>query len=236
MIRQKNIVEFAKADLNTALGRYPNTLLEIIEDQKEPLFPTYDFDEAVRLATEKNQMLKSLELETKASMFSISIAKGAFLPSIGARISYNRNNDLINRVYSADLDMDFTATLGASLNLNIFNGFADKADVQRQKLRYDIVLENYTEQKRLLLSDVKQYFLQLEAYKELLEINEENIVAAQENLRLQKERRRVGSGTELEVNEAQVSLTEAQSSLVRAEYDSKIVKAQLEASLGIIEE
>ena len=57
--------------------------------------------------------------------------------------------------------------------------------------------------KRLLTADVKQYFLELQAYQDIIEINRENIEAAKENLRLQQEKRRVGSGTELEVTQAQ---------------------------------
>jgi len=133
------------------------------------------------------------------------------------------------------LDKDFSATIGVGLDLNIFNGFADKAAVQRNTISYNIAIENYAETKRLLLSGVKQYYLQLEAYKDIIEINKQNIDAYQENLRLQQEKRRVGSGTELEVSQAQYELTQARSNLIQAEFNAKIAKAQLEAVLGIIE-
>ena len=81
----------------------------------------------------------------------------------------------------------------------------------------------------------KQYFLQLEAYKDFIEINQQNIEAARENLRLQQEKRRVGSGTELEVTQAQVELTRAQANLVNAEYEAKIARARLETAMGAAE-
>ena len=93
-------------------------------------------------------------------------------------------------------------------------------------------MENLAERKRTVTAEVKQYFLQLNAYKEILDINRQNIEASKENLRLQLEKRRVGSGTELEVTQAQVELTRALSTLVQAEYDAKISKAQLEAVMG----
>jgi len=233
LITQENLVEIAKANLNNTLGRDPGTALKIIEDRSEPIFPDYPFDEAIETALSNNEGIKALEMQTRANRHAINVAKGAFLPSIGASISYNRTNDDIGRVYTSELDRDFSATLGIGLNLNIFNGFADKAAVQREQINYQMAVEDLADGKRQLIADVKRYFLQLAAYKEILDINRQNIEAARENLRLQQEKRRVGSGTELDVSEAQVQLIEAQSTFVRAEYDAKIARAQLETVLGL---
>lgn len=235
LITQKNMVEVAKADLNNALGRDPGTFVNLIEDESEPIFPQISFDEALVTAFGNNSDLKALELQTKSSLYSLRMAQARYMPVIGANVSYSRNNDKIGRVYSDKLDQDFSASLGVGLDLNIFNGFADKAAVQRAKLSHQIDQENLSERKRLLTAEVKQYFLQFSAYKEFLEINQQNIEAAKENLRLQQEKRRVGSGTELEVTQAQVELTRAQANLVRAEYDAKIAKAQLEIAMGVLE-
>lgn len=235
LINQINNIEIYRANLNNALGLYPDFEMEIVGDQVDASFPDYDFDKAVEIALEKNESLKAMELDVKANQHNINYAKAAFLPSIGGNINYNRNNDDAGRVYSSELDKDFSATIGIGLDLNIFNGFADKAAVQRNTINYNIAIENYTETKRLLLSGVKQYYLQLEAYKDIIEINKQNIDAYQENLRLQQEKRRVGSGTELEVSQAQYELTQARSNLIQAEYNAKIAKARLEAALGIIE-
>ncbi len=233
LITQKNIVEVAKANLNNAMGRDPSTPLSVIEDQSEPIFPAITLEEALQIALQNNPEIKALELQAKSSLFSVRMAKTRYLPSIGVNVSYSRNNDDISRVYSEKLDQDFSASIGIGLDLNIFNGLADKAAVQRSYLTYQIDQENLRERKRTLTAEVKQYFLQFSAFKEFLEINQQNIEAAKENLRLQQEKRRVGSGTELEVTQAQVEVTRAQANLVRAEYDAKIAKAQLETVMGV---
>jgi len=234
LINQINTIELAKAALNSAMGRYPATLIEVEEDLPQPIFPTYNFDKAVQIALEKNDRLKAIEYEVKANEYAIRVAKARFAPSIGARVSYDRNNDNLSRVYSSALDEDFTATVGAGINLNIFNGLADKAAVERQKLNSQIALEKLKEEKRLLITQIREYFLMLKAYKDIIGINEENLLAYQENLRLQQEKRRVGSGTELEVRQAQVDVIQAQETLVSAKYEAKINRAYLEAALGII--
>ncbi len=232
LITQENAVEMAKADLNFALGRDADTSVQAIEDKSRPTFPSFSLSNALEVALEQNEYIKRLDLEAKSYRFAIQTAKSRFMPSVGMRLTYQRNNDDISRVYSTELDRDFSATIGVGMDLNVFNGFADKAAVQRQILNYEMAVENLKEAKRVLTADVKQYFIELEAYRDLLEINRENIEAARENLRLQLEKRRVGSGTELEVTQAQVKLTEAQSEFVRAEYDAKIALARLEKVMG----
>ena len=234
-ITQQNIVEMAKAGLNTALGIDPNTAIEIEEIAQVPTFLEYEFDEAVNRAFENNPYIKSLDLSVKASLYNLRSAKARYMPTIGASVSYSRSNDELSRVYSTKFDEDYTASVGAQVDLNVFNGFSDKAEIQRQTLNYEISLEDLAEQKRLIVSDVKQYFLELKAYEDILEIQKENIEAAKENLRLQQEKRRVGSGTELDVTDAQVELTRAQSDYVSAEHDAHTAKARLQAAMGVIE-
>jgi len=233
LINQENTVEMTKANLNNAMARDASLPVEINEDKTEPIFPNITFADAARTSLENNQALKALNLDVKTSYYNIKAAQTRYLPTIGGYVSYNRNNDDIGRVYSSDLDQDFSASIGASMSLNVFNGFADKAGVQKATINNRIAQENYDEQKRNMLANVKQYFLQLEAYKDIIDINKQNIAAAEENLRLQLEKRRVGSGTELEVTQAQTELTRAKSNHVSAEYNAKIAKAQLEQVMGV---
>ncbi|MBN1481217.1 TolC family protein [candidate division KSB1 bacterium] len=236
LINQINRIELAKAALNSAMGQNPAIPIEIQEDMPKPFFSAYSFDEAVEIALENNDRLKAIENQVQASEYAIRSAKAQYAPSIGARVSYNRDNDDISRVYSTNFDEDYTATIGAGISLNIFNGLADKAEVQRQRLNNEMALEKLKEEKRILITNIREYFLMLKSFEDLIRINQENLEAYQENLRLQTEKRRVGSGTELEVMAAQVDVIQAQETLVRAEYEAKIYRAYLDAALGIIEQ
>lgn len=233
-ITQKNNVEFAKANLNNALGWDPNTSVEIIQETSAPVFFEYKFDDAVNIAIENNPQIKSLELTVKNYLYSKRAAKAQYYPSLDASVSYTRSNDERSRVYSTKLNEDYSASLGLQMDLNLFNGMRDKAQIQRETLNYQMAVENLAEQKRQIVAQVKQHFLELEAFKEILDIQRENIDAAKENLRLQQEKRRVGAGTELDVTDAQVQLTRAQSDYVQAEHDAQVAKARLEAAMGII--
>jgi outer membrane protein len=232
-ITQKNAVEAAKANLNNALGRNPSIPVSVSEDGSQPIFSTITFEEAVKAAIDNNPSLKASQFQSKASLLNLKMTQARYMPNIGASISYSRSNEAASRVYSTKLDQDFSATMGVGLDLNIFNGLSDKAAVQRASINHRIDEENLADQKRQLSAQVKQYFILLQAYKDFIEINQQNLEAARESLRLQQEKRRVGSGTELEVTQAQVELTRAQANLVTAEYEAKIARARLETAMGV---
>lgn len=234
LINSKNDIQFARAALNNSMGRNPATPIEVPQQDVAPVFPDYTFEKAVEIALENNEYFKALDLEVKAQEYAIRQAKARYLPVLSGRASYSRVNDDASRVYSSELNEDYSVVIGASFNLNLFNGLADKAEIQRQILIKENALEQLREEKRLLLADVKQYFLQLKAFQDIIELNQMNIEAYEENLKLQREKRRVGSGTELEVTQAQVELVNAQEELVRARYNTQIAAAQLQAVLGII--
>ncbi|MDZ7723722.1 MAG: TolC family protein [candidate division KSB1 bacterium] len=236
LINAQNEIQFAKAALNNSMGRNPSTPFEIPQRDVAPVFPDYDFENAVEIALENNEYLKALNLQVKAEEFAIRQAKARYYPVISGGASYNRMNTDAGRVYTKNLDEDYAISIGANFNFNIFNGLADKTAIQRQILNKENALERLREEKRLLLTDVKQYFLQLKAFKDIIELNQMNIEAYEENLKLQREKRRVGSGTELEVTQAQVELVNAKETLVRARYNTKIAEAHLQAALGTIEQ
>ncbi|MDZ7316752.1 MAG: TolC family protein [candidate division KSB1 bacterium] len=235
LINQKNAVEFAKAELNSAMGRAPDTPIAALEDVLAPVQADFTFEQAVEIALQRNEQLKMLEEQIKAAEYGVRSARAQYAPSIGARVSYNRDNDDITRVYTGKLDEDYTASIGAGINLDVFQGFANKARVEQQKIQKQQALEELKERKRLLVADINEFFLALQAYMDMIKINQENLNAYKENLRLQEEKRRVGAGTELEVMQAQLMVVQAQEALVSAQYNAQIAQAYLAAAIGIIE-
>ena len=58
------------------------------------------------------------------------------------------------------------------------------------------------------------------------------VEAAEEDLRVQQQRYAVGASTLLDVLTSQTQLNEARRDLIRARYDLRVAKAQLEALVG----
>lgn len=227
LINQKNTIVLSKTNLATAMGIDPATPIDIEEMEAENLTIPYTFDNALETSLEQNPDLKNFELNVKNYKYAKRIAKLAYLPELSGNVRYSRDNEYFNRVYNKNLDENYTVSLGLQLDLNIFNGFADKAEVSRQSINYAKAQEDLNEKKRLLKADVTQAFNVLKANKEIVEINEINLKSAQEDLRLAEERYKIGAGTLLEAIDAQLAVTRAQSTLVSAKYNYHIASTYL---------
>jgi len=233
LIMQKNIIIDSYANLNNSMGLDPNSPLEIevLDIRMLPL--PYSLDEAIDLSYEKNNDLKKAELTVKNYKFGKRIAKLAYLPTLGGMMRYSRDNEYFDRVYSKNLNEDYSISMGLQIDLNIFKGFADKAEFSRQSIQYDKANENLKEKQRVIKASVVHAFNILNANKEIALINDENLESAMEDLRLAQASYEIGAGTMLEIIDAQFAVTQAKSSLVRARYDYQIALAYLNYTIGI---
>ncbi len=231
LINQRNTVDIAMGNLNVAMGRDPETPIEIMDIDTAPKLPDFSLNDAIAMAIKDNPDLKRFEYDMDSAEYGRKAAKGRYLPSISVDAIYQRSNEKLRRVYG-EFNKNFFIRLGANFDFTIFNGLSDRAEVSRQTANYSIAKENWINKKRTLSLEVKQAYRNLKAFLEITKINETNVKSAEEDFRLAQERYRVGAGTLLEVTDAQVSLTRARVNLVRIKYDAIIAQAQLEAALG----
>jgi outer membrane protein len=233
-LNQRNTLRQSEQILNLAMGRDPLNPLQI--DTLVIFEPrTVTLQDLLDLAAENQPALQSQKLNVKAAEFSVALSKSAFWPSLGARFSYSRDNEELERVYS-EFDKNWSYSLGVGVSWNLFNGFSDHVDYQTSKLQLKnarLELENY---QRTMRSDIRNLFNSYNAILEVVEIDKKNLEAAREEYRLADERYRLGSGTSLELREAQVNLTEAEQILVAAEYNAIITYIELSEAVGKVKE
>jgi TolC family type I secretion outer membrane protein len=233
LIRQENLVRDSRALLNVAMGRQPDASLEIVDFEEVGLPRNYVEEEVIHVAMQNNPQIFQFKSDMRASTYGARVAKTAFLPSISGFAQYSRNNSEFDRVYS-EFNKNFSVNLGIRIDWNLFNGFADAANVERQANNYRIAEENLVSTQRELRRQVREALLDLQVNREVSRINEENLKSSQEDLRLARERYRVGAGTLLDVITAQVNLTRARATFVQAKYDTKITEARLQAAMGTL--
>ncbi len=237
-LKQKNIIEAAKANLNIAMGKNPNEEINIDVNAFENVKVqeiNISLEEAIQKALDSNPELKSLSKNMESSELAVKIAKSNRIPTIGAQIGYSRSNSLFKRVY-ADFDKNYSWNFSGQISFNIFDGFQTKSSIRREQESALIAKENYESRKRTLANEVKQAYNNYMAYKEIMKLNEENVKSAEEDLRLAQERYRVGAGTLLETIDAQVNLTKARTMYVRTKYDLLIYLSQLKNLIGMVDE
>ena len=101
------------------------------------------------------------------------------------------------------------------MNFNLFNGFADKANLEESQAIYRSTREDYESTKRDILALIDNAITRLETFEELDAIFADNKESAEEDLRLATERYELGSATLLEVQDAQVALLRSNTSTIR---------------------
>ena len=234
LLNQQNVVASAKSRLNIIMGRDPLTQFRI-EEVEYPKVEYPSREEAMETALENNPLVKQKKASVDGAEDGKKVARSAFLPSLTGYINYNRNNEDPGRVFSpSNISDNWSSSLGLSMSLNLFNGFADKANLEESQAIYRSSWEDYENTKRNILATIDNAITRLETYEELEMIFSDNKQSAEEDLRLATERYELGSATLLEVQDAQVALLRANTSSIRNKYDYQIAYAQLLNAMGTI--
>ncbi len=231
MLLQQNQVVQSRKNLNIAMGREPLTPL-LVKMEFHPLDQLPAIDDLIETAFEKQPMLKKTSEDIRLEDYNISLSKGTLYPRISAYANYSRSHEDLAKVLR-DWNMNYRYSYGVRLSYNIFNGFRDKVNVQKAKIRKKIAQENFENFKRQLKSAIHQYYIDYQSYLNIIAINRENLAAAKEELRLAEERYQIGAGTSLDVRTAQLSLTEAEQTLVAALFNARVTLDQLNNQLGL---
>lgn len=92
LIRGRNDLELARAQLNTAMGISPRTGLSLAEVLAEKSLPALSLDEIEKKALEARPDLKRVRSEEAAQQQSVSMAKSAFGPRVNAFADWEADN------------------------------------------------------------------------------------------------------------------------------------------------
>lgn len=232
IIAQKAVYKNALADLNQAMGHNPDEQIEVVEKEYIKPEPTA-LDFAVEKAFAYNRELLVMQTEQISSEMQYKIAKGSWFPSVSTSLNYSRGGEDFNLVYSK-FDEAWNTSLNLNLSWSIFNGFQRKTAIQKNLLNYKMYDDRIAKKKIEIHNQIQSLIEKLNTYMEMIDIQELNIVSAQEDLRLAREMYRLNSATLLEVLDAQIALTRARQQLISTRYDAKIAEAELAFLMGTL--
>jgi outer membrane protein TolC len=159
------------------------------------------------------------------------MAKSGRLPRLSAGGSYSWGDSDLPEDAGDWKDHD-SWSVGLSLSMPIFDGFATKSSISQAKINLAIVQEELKQAKRDVALAVKQAFLNVGEAEKRIQIAEESLALAEEERRLAQERYRLGASFLLELIDSQVSYSTAQTNYISALYDYKLALAQLEQAVG----
>ena len=225
VINTKQLLKNAKRDLKLVLGEsYTNdynveTEVDfMLQLKKDSLFQKAKSRNIALLQAEKNIAISKLDVNS---------GRSAYLPTVGLIGSYGWNKNNNNAASFVAVSTNTGLSGGLNLSWNLFNGGSTINRVRNAK----ISLETQQLQKENILLSIERdfnnawddYLNKLEIYN----IQENNIVTAQNNFERTQEKFKLGQVNSIEFRQAQLNLLNAELSSSAAKYDAKLSELTL---------
>lgn len=224
LFREQNLLSEAKIMLNELLARDPDT----------------DFDVTREIDLNRNLSRQDLYLKLIAENAELSIARlekdithyGAQeirrerYPRLSLNSSYNYNRSENNAGFFR-FNEALGFTVGLTARVNIFDGFSINRRLQNAQIEHKNAELAYESDKLRLESEFLAIFRTYENRLELVDLEEENFLNAEETLDIALERFRLGSISSLEFREAQRTFLAAESRLINSRFEAKVAETDL---------
>ncbi len=225
IINTKQDLKIAKRDLKLVLGE---TFTEDFNVETEVDFLLqFKKDSLFKKAKQRNVALLQTEKNIAISQLDIKSGKSAYLPTLGLTGSYGWNKNNNNAASFVTVSTNTGLSGGLNLSWNLFDGGATMTRVRNAKVN----LETQQLQKENILLSIQRdfdnawddYMNKLEIYN----IQEKNIITAQNNFDRTQEKFKIGQVNSIEFRQAQLNLLNTELSRNQAKYAAKLAELQL---------
>jgi len=237
---QRALVAQARANLSLSLGRRSEAALSVVPPAPVagPGLPgTGDLppeERLMELARKNRPLLASRAESLRAADLGVSVAKGAWWPSIVAQASYSRQGPILSGsdgVYG-DPAHQYVANAQIYLQWNLFQGrktITDQESAEIQMRRARVLAEQAEQQ---VSAEIARARANLMAVSRSAALALESLSAAEQGVALARQRLEAGAANQLEVRDASLKLTQAKLSLVNARVDTVVARADLSRAVG----
>lgn len=224
-----NALATAEATLTRTVGS-PTLVTASPADTIEAA-PVLLSDEALRALADQSPTV----LEAKKALDAARAAKHAawtdYLPAVS--LGYSRNGSKSSGTFAPTFDeLRYSGAMRLSLSFPIFNQFQREAQVVQADVAYDNAEAAFRDALLAARQDLTQVLGVYRTADDRLESQRLTVEASEEDLRVQQARYKVGGSTFLDVLTSQAQLDQARLALIRARYDRRVARAQLEALVG----
>lgn len=224
LIKQQNLLQNAKANLNQLLAR--DLTIDFEVDDKIEINKDLKLADLQSKAQTQNTNLMITKKNYQVSAFTINEIRAERMPTVQLKTGYNYNKQNSEAGFLQSSQTN-GYHYGAALSLNVFNGFSVDKRLQNAKLSLkstDFVLkDSLTKLDLAIQQNYNSYAMALQ----LVQFETENVTVAQSNFDLANEQYKVGVITALELRDAQQNLVLSQTRLSATQYDAKVAETEL---------
>lgn len=229
LIRARNNLERARAQLNTAMGVSVDTAYHLSEALAERNLPADSLADLEQMAVTTRPDLKQIEAQQSAQALSVAIAKSAFGPRLNAIAGWEMNNPTF---FAGGGGNNWLA--GIELQIDLFQGGAKRAALSRERAnaeKISALKQAATDGVRL---EVRQAYYDQDASRQQIEVARTAITQANESLRFDQDRYDAGLLTIADLLGAEEAARRTQADYWQAIYQFHISYANLELASGTL--
>ena len=187
--------------------------------------------DALQSLAENGPGVKEAKSQLDAARAGKRASWTGYLPTLNASYSRSGNGS------GADLgfdpaDYNYSGSLRLSVSLPLFNQLAREEQVVRASASVSNAEASLRDARLGALESLSRSLGAFRSAGQRVAAQQSTVDAAEEDLRVQQQRYAAGNSTILDVLTSQTQLDQARQALIRARYDQRIAKAELEALAG----
>lgn len=227
-LQQQTLIAQLRDQLNQLIGFKIGSVYEVSDSI--PLNTTLQFGAFQQQFEETSPALLFAKKNIDIARLTVKEQKAGLWPTLTFNSAYNftqTNNSLAVNLFQPFFNQNKGFNYGFGLNVPILRGFNQRRLIRQAQIGVQYQELNYENQRSLVDAGITNAFKDYELQKQLLDLENNNIMLAKENVAIALERFRQGVSTYLELREAQKSLLDAYNRLIAARYNTKVAETEL---------
>jgi outer membrane protein TolC len=229
LIRARNNIDLARAELNNAMGVATDSMFQPTEPLTERTLPVPDLHEVEKAALTNRPDLKRIQSEESAQRQSVAIAKSSFGPRVNAFASWEMDNPTFVAGGGGNNWLG-----GVEVQFDLFQGGAKRAELARQ-----LALQERVTAMKQVVSDevrleVRRAYYNLDSARREVEVARLAIAQAQDSLRIDQDRYEGGLTTVTDLLSAEEAALHSQTNYWEAVYRFHTSCASVELASGTL--
>ena len=227
LIRARNNVDLARAQLNTAMGVSADAQYQPVDASEETPLPRASLEEVEQQALTTRPDLKRIEAQRSAQDLSVAIAKASFGPRLNAFAGWQLDNPTFLAGGGGNNWVG-----GIELQVDLFQGGARRSALSREHAVAEKMAALKQAAADAVRLEVRQAYYDQDANRQQVEVARAAIAQAQESLRINQDRYDGGLLTITDLLSAEEAARRSQADYWQTVFQYRISYANLELASG----
>lgn len=228
LIRARNNLAFAAAQLDTAMGVPADQQFQLSQALSQSTLPQAALDDLEKHALASRPDLKQIEAQQMAQERSVSIAKSAFGPRLNAFGGWETDSATLSQVQGNNW------VAGLELQLDLFQGGAKKAQLTREKALQERMAAAHQAASDQVRLEVRRAYYDFDSARQQVGVAQAAVGQAEESMRINQNRYDAGITTITDLLTIEEAMRRAQTDYWEAVYRLRTSYANLELATGTL--